>query len=197
MAHVGQRRHRLGPRGPGQHGGAHRLGQFSPGQQLGVDRRDLREQLLDLLAVAQVPAHHPGQGRRDVPQPGPGPRSSGRRRHTGRAARRRRSGSRACRIAASARSASPTAPARRPPAARPGRAAATAAAAWTGPPGRSRSRSFALSSQKSMPLPGMTINDPAMRVSQRRARRAPRPTAGQTRAARPGRSMPAAASSGR
>ena len=43
-----------------------------PGQQLGVDRRDLREQLLDLLAVAQVPAHHPGQGRRDVPQPAPG-----------------------------------------------------------------------------------------------------------------------------
>jgi hypothetical protein len=70
--HVGQRRHCLGPRGPGQDGGAHPLGQFSPGQQLGIDRRDLREQLLDLLAVAQVPAHHLGQGRRDVPQPAPG-----------------------------------------------------------------------------------------------------------------------------
>ncbi len=33
---------------------------FSVGRQLGVDRRDLREQLLDLLAVVQLPAHHPG-----------------------------------------------------------------------------------------------------------------------------------------
>ena len=39
--------HRLGPRGPGQHGlGAAALTglpQLSPGQQLGVDRRDLRQ----------------------------------------------------------------------------------------------------------------------------------------------------------
>src|SRR5467141_1844340 len=43
--HVGQRRHRLGPRGPGQHGAAHRLPQLSAGKQLGIDRRDLRQHL--------------------------------------------------------------------------------------------------------------------------------------------------------
>ena len=52
------------------------------------------------------------------------------------------------------------------------------------PASRPRPCSFARSSQKSMPLPGTTINDLAVRVSQRRARRAPQPTA------RPGRLTP-------
>ena len=38
--HIGQRRHRLGPRGTSQASAAHRLLQLFAGQQLGVDRRD-------------------------------------------------------------------------------------------------------------------------------------------------------------
>src|SRR5438477_514282 len=97
--HVGQRRHRLGPRGPGQHGGAHRLPQLSAGQQLGIDRRDLRQHRLDLGPPAQVTAHHPGQRGRHVP----GPATAGR--------ARGEVGIRAVRLAVRAPAAGPPAPA--------------------------------------------------------------------------------------
>jgi DNA invertase Pin-like site-specific DNA recombinase len=67
----------------------------------------------------------------------------------------------------------------------------------TGVPTSKRDLSCGSSLHKSMSLPGMTINDPAVRVSQRRALRAPRPTAGEPPAARPGRSTTPAASSAR
>ena len=98
--HVGQRRHRLGPRGPGQHGGGHRLPQLPPGQQLGVDRRDLRQHRLGLLSPAQVAAYHPGQRGWHVPAPAPAGRARG------------EVGIRAVRLAVLAPAAGPAAPAR-------------------------------------------------------------------------------------
>src|SRR6185437_15910397 len=68
-------------------------------QQLGVDRRDLRQHRLGLLAPAQVTAHHPGQGRRHVPRPAPAGRA------------RDEIGIRAVRLAVRAPAARPAAPA--------------------------------------------------------------------------------------
>ena len=77
---------------PGQHGarrgGGHRLPQLPPGQQLGVDRRDLRQHRLDLLAPGQAAHAPPPPAPRAHTSTAPDQPPAGRSRHTGRAVRR-------------------------------------------------------------------------------------------------------------
>ena len=112
----------------------------------------------------------------------PGPRSSGRRRHTGRAAVPTAPGSRACRTAASAGRATRTAPARRPPATRPGRAAADSSRRARQAFRRPRPGSFAL--RRRRPAARHDDQRPCTARVAAPARRAPRPT-GQARPGSP------------
>ena len=111
--------------------------QFPAGQQFGVDRRDLRQHRLGLLAPAQVAAHHPGQRGGHVPRPAAAGRARG---EVGiRAVRRAgpRTGSRAGRTGAPARSARRPAPVPRRRAGLPPHGGGPAAGGWTAPGDRS------------------------------------------------------------
>ena len=122
----------------------------------------------------------------------PGPPSSARSTHRGRAVRPRHSGSQPCRTAGSAPPA--TRPAASPPrpAGSPADAADPTASAWT----PSTNPSCVYLSHKSMAPLGMTINDPGSRVSPRTSPPDPRSTADAPEADRLGRSTTAAPSFG-